>query len=124
MFHGKKIAVVLPAFNEEKQIGEVIGAIPDFVDQIIVVDDGSTDNTREVIQPYLDRVRYFETENGGPAHARNIAMRAATGEYLAFLDSDDVWRSYAFDVNEPKGFAIAGSDKAWRPSGSSERSVA
>jgi glycosyltransferase involved in cell wall biosynthesis len=56
-----------------------------------VVNDGSSDNTGEVIQPFLDRIRYFETENGGPAHARNIGMRAATGEYLAFLDSDDFY---------------------------------
>lgn len=48
MFHGKKIAAVLPAFNEEKQIGQVISAIPGFVDHIIVVDDGSTDRTAHI----------------------------------------------------------------------------
>ncbi len=56
-----------------------------------MVDDGSTDNTRELLEPYTDRIRYIFQENQKYSGARNTGIRAATGEYLAFLDSDDVW---------------------------------
>ena len=94
MSSGPTVSVIIPTYNRADLLP---GCLENVLGQsyphleVLVVDDGSTDNTREVIQPYLDRVRYFETENGGPAHARNIAMRAATGEYLAFLDSDDFY---------------------------------
>ena len=54
MFNGKKIAVVIPAYNEETQIGMVIDGIPDFVDRIVVVNDNSTDKTAEIVEKYLD----------------------------------------------------------------------
>jgi glycosyltransferase involved in cell wall biosynthesis len=59
--------------------------------EIIVVDDGSTDNTKEVIKPYLDRISFMEIANGGPSKARNRAIRASQSEYVAFLDADDTW---------------------------------
>lgn len=59
--------------------------------EVIVVNDGSTDNTRDVITKYFDRVSYIEQSNSGPASARNAGINNAEGEYLAFLDSDDLW---------------------------------
>jgi glycosyltransferase involved in cell wall biosynthesis len=59
--------------------------------EIIVVDDGSTDRTTDVLAGYGDRIRLIRQQNQGPAAARNTGIRAATGEIIAFLDSDDSW---------------------------------
>jgi GT2 family glycosyltransferase len=59
--------------------------------EVVVVDDGSTDDTHERLATFGDRIRYIYQENGGFATARNTGLRAARGEFIAFLDSDDVW---------------------------------
>jgi len=59
--------------------------------ELIVVDDGSTDETAAVVEPYLDRIRYVRQENRGKAAARNRAVELARGELIAFCDSDDMW---------------------------------
>jgi glycosyltransferase involved in cell wall biosynthesis len=89
-----KVSVIIPTYNCENYICETIDSVfaqtyQDF--EIIVVDDGSTDNTKEVLKKYSDRIRYFFQEKSGPSVARNAGVRASLGEYLAFLDSDDIW---------------------------------
>lgn len=59
--------------------------------EVIVVDDGSTDDSAAIVQQFGDRVQYFRQENRGCAAARNLGVRHSTGEYIAFLDSDDLW---------------------------------
>ena len=59
--------------------------------QLVVVDDGSTDDTQRVVEPYLDRLDYVRTAHAGKAAARNTAVECADGEYVAFCDSDDYW---------------------------------
>jgi len=88
------VSVVIPAFNAEKYIKESINSIlsqtfQDF--EIIVVDDGSTDNTGKIIKQYGSKVNYIFQENSGPSKARNTAISVAKGKYIAFLDADDLW---------------------------------
>ncbi len=59
--------------------------------EVIVVDDGSTDDTREVMRPYLRDVRYIQQQNAGVAAARNTGLREARGDFIALLDADDYW---------------------------------
>ncbi len=88
------ISVIIPAYNAEEYIGRAIDSVlaqTHQPDEIIVVDDGSTDNTAEVIRSYSSRVHYIGQENGGASVARNTGIEAATGQWIAFLDADDEW---------------------------------
>jgi len=89
-----KISVIIPTYNSAQFIAEALESV--FVQtykdyEVIVVDDGSTDNTKEVLKPYMSKIRYIYKENGGAASARNVGIKNARGEYIAFLDSDDLW---------------------------------
>lgn len=90
-----KVSVIIPSYNRAHFVGEAIQSIldqtfPDF--EVIVVDDGSTDNTKDVVTSFKDpRVKYTFQENRGIAAARNTGIKATSGEYVAFLDSDDLW---------------------------------
>jgi glycosyltransferase involved in cell wall biosynthesis len=89
-----RVSVVIPVFNRARCLGRAIDSVldQDFKDiELIVVDDGSTDDTRKILQGYGDRVRSVFQENQGPGAARNNGVGHATGEWIAFLDSDDVW---------------------------------
>ncbi len=91
-----KVSIIMPVFNAEKYIQKSIESLLKQTLQdieIIIVNDGSTDNSKEIIQKYeekyKDKIKYLEKGNGGAADARNYAISNATGEYIAFLDSDD-----------------------------------
>jgi glycosyltransferase involved in cell wall biosynthesis len=88
------VSVIIPTYNRATYISRAIESIlsqsyRDF--EVIVVDDGSCDNTKQVVQAYGDRVRYMFQDNAGPGAARNLGIRTSEGMYLAFLDSDDAW---------------------------------
>jgi glycosyltransferase involved in cell wall biosynthesis len=88
------VSVVIPTYNSAHLLDDALQSVleqtyKDF--EIIVVDDGSTDNTAEVISKYDDKLRYFRVDNGGPAKARNYGISKSTGKYIAFLDADDKW---------------------------------
>jgi glycosyltransferase involved in cell wall biosynthesis len=57
MLNNKAIGVVIPAYNEEKQIGKVLDSMPDFVDRIVVINDGSEDNTASIVQEYMQKLK-------------------------------------------------------------------
>lgn len=89
-----KISVIIPTYNRAKYICEAIDSVlnqtfRDF--EINVVDDGSTDNTKEVLNKYGNKIRYFYQENKGVSTARNLGLHNTQGEYIAFLDADDTW---------------------------------
>lgn len=88
------ISVIIPAFNSEKTIARAIDSVlaqtyKDY--EIIVVDDGSTDNTAEIVRGYDNRINYIYQQNAGHAAARNSAIKVANGRWVAFLDADDQW---------------------------------
>lgn len=87
------VSVIIPAYNRERLVGEAIDSVlaQEVPLELIVVDDGSTDGTADVIASYGDAVRYVHQDNKGIAGARNTGIALARGPYLAFLDSDDVW---------------------------------
>lgn len=92
------MSVITPTYNCAKFIGETIESVQAQTYQqweMIIVDDCSTDNTKEIVDKYIkedSRIKYFCLKNNsGAAVARTKAMELANGEYMAFLDSDDIW---------------------------------
>ena len=88
------VSVVIPTYNCATFVRQAIDSVlqQDYRPmEILVVDDGSTDDTVKVLSEYGDRIRLLFQANGGPAAARNRAVREARGEYLAFVDGDDLW---------------------------------
>lgn len=88
------VSVVIPTYNRAHSIGAALDSIlaqDPPADEVIVVDDGSTDNTLEVLAAYGDRIAVLRQDNAGAAAARNTGIRHATGDWVAFLDSDDLW---------------------------------
>ena len=89
---GPLVSVIVPVYNRERFLGEALDSIfaLDYGPfEVIVVDDGSTDDSAAIAQSYPD-VRFFRQENRGPGAARNIGIEASRGEFVAFVDSDDV----------------------------------
>jgi glycosyltransferase involved in cell wall biosynthesis len=121
------VSAVIPVYNGERFLAETIESVltqtyPNI--ECIVVNDGSTDGTAEVAKSFGDKIRYFEKQNGGVSSTRNFGIERASGDYVAFLDADDLWLSVkvekqmafycehddlglvftgSYDVNEQKG---------------------
>jgi glycosyltransferase involved in cell wall biosynthesis len=91
------VSVIIPTYNRRNYIRESLDSVlaQDFYDfEVIVVDDGSTDGTEEEVRPYQDRICYTRQENKGAGAARNVGIRKARGQYIAFMDSDDLSRPH------------------------------
>ena len=93
------VSIVMPAYNAERYIAHSIRSAIDQTHprwELIVVDDGSTDRTAEIVRSFLsadERIKYIYQQNGGQASARNTGIRNSLGDLIAFLDSDDLWDS-------------------------------
>lgn len=90
----KHITVIIPTFNRRSFIVDAVNSVlAQGIDdlEIIVVDDGSTDGTQIALEPYMKAIRYIYQDNRGVSAARNRGVRESCGEFLAFLDSDDLW---------------------------------
>src|SRR5947209_1330223 len=110
------ISVIIPVYNGERHLAEALDSVLSQAHhplEVIVVDDGSTDNTAAVARKY-SAVRYYHQANGGSAAARNRAIELAHGDLFAFLDADDVWapeklkRQMAVLEAEPELEAVLG----------------
>ncbi len=89
-----KVSVIIPVFNGERFIKECLNSVLKQTYrniEIIVIDDGSTDNTKGIVINNFPSVTYFYQNNSGPASARNVGLKNSNGRYVAFLDSDDIW---------------------------------
>lgn len=115
------VNVIIPTYNRASMLTAAVDSVlaqtfPDF--EVIVVDDGSTDETLDKLSAYGDRVRVISQQRRGVAAARNTGARAANGRYLAFLDSDDRWVpkklavQTAFMEASPNG-RICQTDETW-----------
>ncbi|KPF45630.1 hypothetical protein D621_17775 [beta proteobacterium AAP51] len=88
------VSIIIPVFNCEAYVAEAVESAlaQDYPDkEVIVVNDGSTDGTLQVLQGFGSRIRVVDQVNGGPPRARNAGLAAARGDYVAFLDADDIW---------------------------------
>jgi glycosyltransferase involved in cell wall biosynthesis len=89
-----RVSVIIPAFNASRFISQAIESVLDqtFTDrELIVVDDGSTDDTASLAMKYGEKLRYIYQKNQGLSSARNTGIVKAEGEYIGFLDADDYW---------------------------------
>lgn len=87
------VSVVIPAYNAERTIGAAVtGALTQTYErvEVVVVDDGSSDRTRAICEAYGDLITFLSIPNGGTAGARNAAIAAATGDFIALCDADDI----------------------------------
>ena len=94
-------SIVIPTFNRVALLARTLESVwaqrfPDF--EVIVVDDGSTDGTLEYLKSLGQRVQVLQQGNRGPGAARNLGVKSAKGNYIAFLDSDDVWFAWTLET--------------------------
>ena len=92
------VSIITPAYNSAKFIAETIQSVQNQTHQIwemLIVDDGSSDATEAIVQSFLDkdkRIKFYKLAlNSGPAVARNIAIEKASGDFMTFIDADDIW---------------------------------
>jgi glycosyltransferase involved in cell wall biosynthesis len=91
------VSIIMPAYNASDYIAETILSVKNQTYthwELIIINDGSTDNTEKKIQPFLKddiRIKYLVKNNSGVSHSRNVGMNNAQGEYISFIDADDVW---------------------------------
>ena len=88
------VSVVIPTYNYGTYVAQAVESVlaQDYEPkEIVVADDGSTDDTAKALEPYADRVRVLRLAHAGPGAARNAALHSTNGEFVAFLDADDLW---------------------------------
>jgi glycosyltransferase involved in cell wall biosynthesis len=115
----------VPCYNGERYLEEAIRSILEQTYralEVIVVDDGSTDGSAEVVRRFGDVVRYHFQENRGPGGACNTGLTLATGEFIAFLEQDDLWAAdktvrqlQEFAVNPELGYCVGHIQNFWVP---------
>ncbi len=115
-----KISVVIPSYNRAHTLGRAIESVMQQTlraFELIVVDDGSTDNTRELVRS-RPGIRYLRQDNQGVSAARNTGIRHATGDWIAFLDSDDEWLLNKLElqnrlIEENSGYRLCHGNEIW-----------
>jgi len=110
-----KISVIIPCYNAQEWIGETLESVfrqeGDYKLEVIVVDDGSTDKCADIIKIDFPEVNLIQTKNQGPSKARNIGTQESTGEYIQYLDADDLLANgklkKQFDLLEDTGADVS-----------------
>lgn len=115
------ISVVIPSFNRLSMLQHAIDSVlaqtlP--ADEIIVVDDGSTDDTTTILQPQYRQVKFLRQQHLGVSSARNTGIKAAHGDWVALLDSDDIWHTNKLQtqmqaIAQTHNYLICHSDEVW-----------
>ena len=105
IFNMDIVSIITPSYNSEKYLKDCIVSVLNQTFktwEMLIVDDASIDNSRTVIESYLKKDKrikaFFLKKNIGPAMARNYAISKASGRYIAFLDSDDIWLPHKLKV--------------------------
>jgi glycosyltransferase involved in cell wall biosynthesis len=101
MLQQPSVSVIIATYNRARYLAEAIDSVlsqrfRSF--ELIIVDDGSTDDTQELLRSYGDRLRFYRQENRGPSAARNLGVHHARGEWIAIQDSDDLYRPSHLEV--------------------------
>lgn len=119
------ISVVIPTFNRSAFLKKAIGSVlsqsyQDF--ELIVIDDGSEDDTSRVVASFDSGIKYIKQKNKGPAAARNLGIKNSKGEFIAFLDSDDWWNHSKLGIQfkamqENPEYAISHTEEVWYRNG-------
>ena len=121
----KKVSIIVPVYNVEKYLKECLESIANQTIhediEAIIVNDGSTDNSQHIIEEYVNKYpKVFQShikKNGGQGDARNYGIKYATGEYLSFVDSDDVIRcdmcEKMYEKAKQEGYDIVMCDIQW-----------
>src|SRR5262245_16845767 len=89
-----EVSVIIPSYNSARYLTDAVSSVlgQTFLDfEVLIIDDGSTDDTAAVISRYGERVGYIRQLNAGVAAARNRGIKESRGRYVAFLDADDTW---------------------------------
>ncbi|VAW71212.1 Putative N-acetylgalactosaminyl-diphosphoundecaprenol glucuronosyltransferase [hydrothermal vent metagenome] len=116
-----KVSVLIPSFNRASTLSRALDSVlaqTQSAAEIIVIDDGSTDNTQELIQQKYPQVVYLYQDNKGVSAARNLGIKQSKGDWLAFLDSDDAWLDSKLKIQceallkEPE-FKICHTEEIW-----------
>jgi glycosyltransferase involved in cell wall biosynthesis len=115
------VSVIIPTYNRSAFLKEAIDSVlaqtyKNF--ELIVVDDGSTDNTREILSIYKDKISAIFAVHGGPSSARNLGIKSSRGEFIAFLDSDDLWMPKKLEkqikfIKHNPGVSICQTEEIW-----------
>ncbi|MGA3316330.1 MAG: glycosyltransferase [Candidatus Korobacteraceae bacterium] len=108
------VSVIIPTFNRSALLPKAIESVlaQTYTDyELIVIDDGSTDDTHERLKPYMERIRYFYQDNRGASAAQNKGIEVAKGKWISILGSDDVWLPTKLE-RQLKALATFGSDFA------------
>lgn len=103
-----KVSVIIPMFNSEATIIETIKSLvnqtrADLIEEIIIVNDGSTDGSKQTVEQYINEskhtsIKMFHKQNGGVSSARNFGVEQANAEWIAFCDSDDIWLENKLEI--------------------------
>ncbi len=115
------VSVIIPTYNRAYCLRRTLDSVLQQtypVDEILLIDDGSIDNTEQLVKEHYPQVLYFRQKNNGVSAARNLGIQYATGQWLAFLDSDDAWHQNKINqqlqaISEAENYNVCHTNEIW-----------